>query len=106
MDEKHICRKGGKPVGALDGPTWTDPGEIVKLADEEHWGRIMLRWRCCDSYDVAVAAYGDQEAGVLRAQPVTALENAWDAYPSNLPPRGYPLPRTFPARGSTPFPGR
>lgn len=106
MEQKHLCRKGGKPVGTMDGPAWMSPGEIVKLVDEDHWGRVVRRWRCCDSFDVVVAAYGDREAGTLAVQPVTAFENAWDAYPANLPPRGYPIPRPFPAKGSTQFPGR
>lgn len=89
---EHRCRKNGRRVGALDGPGWASPGEIVKLVDQEHWGRVETRWRCCDSYDVRVEAFGDQEAGVLRSLPETVLENPDDAYPTNLPPRGYPVP--------------
>lgn len=89
----HVCRKDGRKVGAMDGPEWARPGEIVKLADQENWGRVITRWRCCGSYDVRVAEFGEQEAGDLLALPVTAFESAWEAYPANMPPRGYPVPK-------------
>jgi hypothetical protein len=93
MTMKHVCRKDGRAVGPLDGPAWLAPGEIVKIADEENWGRVVIRWQCCDSYDVRVSAFGEQEAGDLTVRPATAFENAWDAYPANMPPRGYPVPK-------------
>ncbi len=88
----HTCRKGGKKITSLEGPAWALPGELVKLADQDNWGRVELRWRCCHTYDVRVEASGDQEAGLLALAP-EALENAYDAYPANLPPKGYPLPK-------------
>lgn len=88
---KHTCRRHGQAIGALDGPGWAAPGELVKLADSENWGRVEILWRCCHTYDVRVEAFGDQEAGLLTLPPA-ALENAYDAYPTNLPPRGYPVP--------------
>lgn len=89
---EHTCRRDGQKVGTLDGPAWASPGEIVKLVDAEHWGRIQLRYLCCDTYEVRVEAFADQEAGTLSV-PLTALENAYGAYPANMPPRGYPVPR-------------
>lgn len=87
----HRCRKNGKPVGALDGPGWASPGEIVKLADQEHWGRVELRWRCCDSYDVRVEQFGEQEAGVLTGLSERDLEPVYDRT-EHAVPRGYPVP--------------
>jgi hypothetical protein len=89
---KHSCRRGGQAIGALEGPAWAAPGEIVKLADSDDWGRVETLWRCCHTYDVRVAAFGDQEAGTLVLGP-EGLENAWDAYPANMPPKGYPVPK-------------
>lgn len=100
---KHACRKGGRQAGVFDGAAWCVPGEIVKLADEERWGRIALRHRCCDSYTVTLPEFGDDEAEVRDAQPESAFENAWDAYPVNLPPRGYPIPKSWPRTGNTAF---
>lgn len=88
---KHVCRQA-RPVTALEGPAWAMPGEIVKLVDEESWGRVEMMWRCCHTYDVRLEAFGEQEACV-RSFPPEALENAYDAYPANLPPKGYPVPR-------------
>lgn len=103
---EHTCRKGGKPVGYMEGPAWASPGEIVKLADEQNWGRIALRWRCCDSYTVALAEFGDQAAELRDAQPVDAFENAWHKYPDALPPVGYPLVKAWPSTKVEPFGGR
>lgn len=89
---KHRCRQA-RPITALEGPAWAMPGELVKLADAEHWGRVETMWRCCHTYDVRVEEHGDQEAGLLSLPP-EGLENAWDAYPANMPPRGYPVPRS------------
>lgn len=88
---KHTCRRNGERIGVLDGPGWAAPGEIVKLADEDNWGRVTLLWRCCHTYEVRVEAFGEQEAGVRVLAP-EALEDAYSAYPANMPPRGYPLP--------------
>jgi len=89
---KHTCRKGGKPITALEGPAWAAPGEIVKLADEENWGRVAVLYRCCHTYEVRVKAFGEQEAGTLVLGP-DGLENAWGNYPANMPPKGYPIPQ-------------
>ena len=100
----HICRKGGKPIGAREGLGWAAPGEVVKLADEDRWGRIETLWRCCHSYDVRVAPYGDDEGGLYILAP-EALEDAYDAYPANLPPGGDPIPVPYPGKGARSFPG-
>lgn len=88
---KHTCRRNGKKITTLEGPAWAAPNEVVKLADSDNWGRVEMLWSCCHTYVVRVEEFGDQEAGLL-ALPPTALENVHDAYPSNLPPEGYPVP--------------
>ncbi len=100
---KHTCRKGGKQVGVLDGPAWAAPGGLVKLADEDRWGRVMLRYRCCDSYAVAFSATEDGPAETRDAMAERDLEDAFDAYPHNLPPKGYMIPRQWPGTGDRPF---
>jgi hypothetical protein len=98
MTMMHVCRKNGRRIGPGEGPEWARPGEMVKLADEDNWGLSVMHWLCCDSYDVRVSAFGEQEAGVMSSLPVSGLENAWEAYPANLPPKGYPVPKPVPAR--------
>lgn len=94
------------PVDALKGrPVWGEPGEITKLAGEDRWGRIALLCRICGARCVMFAAFGGEDAEV-RHLPLVALENPWEAYPVNLPPRGYPIPKAWPGKGEKPFPGR
>lgn len=102
---KHVCRKGGKPIGPLDGPAWAAPGEVVKLADEENWGRVALLWRCCHTYEVRVEEVGEQEAGTRLLGP-DGLEDAWGGYPASLPPQGYPVPHPLRQGVVNHWPGR
>ena len=89
---KHVCRKGGGPITSLEGPAWAAPGSLVKFMDQEDWGKVEMVWRCCHTYEVRVEEVGDQECG-LRVVGPDDLENPYAAYPSNLPPLGYPVPK-------------
>ena len=40
---EHRCRKNGRRVGALDGPGWASPGEIVKLVDSPSLNDVRRR---------------------------------------------------------------
>lgn len=88
---RHVCRRGGRPARAMEGAAWAMPGEIVKLVDEDRWGRVEMMYRCCHVYDVRVEATEDQEGGIFTLPP-DGLENAYEAYPANMPPKGYPVP--------------
>lgn len=103
MIMKHTCRKGGQRVGTLDGPVWVSPGEIVRLVDEERWGRVKSRWMCCDSYDVMCAPDGKDDAAVYEAMALGSLEDPWTDYPNGLPPVGYRIPVNWPGTGDRPF---
>ena len=54
MASGHICPVDGTPLaGALDGPGFAAPGEVVLIAgtdsgdDPGVFGRVRLWWRCC-----------------------------------------------------------
>jgi hypothetical protein len=100
----HTCIKGGRPVVWKNRLIWADPGELTKVAGEERWGRVELLYNCCGARQVRFEAFGEDEAEV-RMMRQEELENPWEAYPANLPPRGYPIPRPWPMKGSRPFPG-
>ena len=103
----HRCRTGGAKVSELgpDRPPWAAPGEIVRLTDQERWGRVALLFTCCGEREVRVEQFGDEDAATLRCW-LSDIESAFESYPANLPPRGYPIPKPWPAHGSKPFPGR
>lgn len=106
---EHTCRKSGQPLSRDEyqhSPAWASPGEIVKLMDEQRWGRIAIVWRCCATYDVMAVTQDDEPEVALLHLPLSGLENAWTPYPANLPPKGYPIPRVWPLKGTVGFGGR
>lgn len=91
----HRCRTGASPsqrkwADPQFRPMWGKPGELTKLVDQERWGRVILLYTCCGEREVDVQPFGGDEGGVLRCW-ITDLEDPWEAYPANLPPRGYPV---------------
>ena len=44
---QHKCDANGVRVGALDGPAYAVPGEVVMFPETDTFGRVRLLWRCC-----------------------------------------------------------
>lgn len=79
---KHICDKNGAPLGALDGPTFAEPGRVVWLADVDMFGRVRLWWRCCGAVLVEFMVFPDEPE---RAETYTARLRLDDL---SMPPHG------------------
>lgn len=88
---RHTCRRDGKLLSdAMDWPAFARPGEVVKVADEDHWGRVIMLHGCCTTADVEFAGFGDREPGIAPMSP-DRLESVHRDTRNSIP-RGYPLP--------------
>lgn len=104
--QAHRCRPGGKPVGQLgsDRPSWGEPGQLIQLEGEERWGRVAYLMRCCGERLVEVVRQdGSCEVETERCW-LRDLANPYEAYPSQMPPKGYLIPKRD-GRGTVPFGG-
>jgi hypothetical protein len=88
---EHRCLKNGRPTGNYR-PSWAEPGEVVKIADEDRWGRVDLIWRCCGMRDVSVPAIGAEGIETLHLAE-DGLQNPVGEH--KRPPR-YPVPAVWP----------
>jgi hypothetical protein len=74
----------------MDWPAFAQPGQVVRVDGEDHWGRIVTLHGCCGTADVEFAGAGDREPGtdLFTADQLVSVF----ARRENAVPRGYPLP--------------
>lgn len=94
----HTCRADGAPVGVLDWPLYAAPGEIVRLAGQDRWGRVDILWRCCGVIDVTFCRDMFEAPEVLTLTLVDVI-GAYQDCPANLPPNGCRIPVGWPRVG-------